>query len=179
MGWDKTTLVVDGTNVVARAGELLARVASPAIEVGPGRSRLPVIVEDDPGAGPLAGVAAGWRALGTDADAALVVAGDLPFLSEALLRFLATYEGSSSVVPVVEGRDQPLCARWSRHDLERAVELAATGEGSVRHLAQRRDVTYLEESQWGDVATATTFADIDTAEDLERLGIAADRPTGR
>ncbi|MDE3083461.1 MAG: hypothetical protein KGJ39_08620, partial [Acidobacteriota bacterium] len=80
-------------------------------------------------------------------------------------------DAPGSVVPVVDGRAQPLCARWSPHDLERARELAARGERSVRHVAAQSDVTLLGDSHWGHVATPATFFDVDDPDDLDRLGL--------
>jgi molybdopterin-guanine dinucleotide biosynthesis protein A len=132
MGFDKTQLVVGGSTMAVRTANLLSRVVASAVEVGPGLSGLWSLREEPPGAGPLAAVVAGWDALGDgEYSAALVLAGDLPFISEPLLRLLVEWESARSVVPVVDGRDQPLCARWSREDLDEARELLA-------HEADRR-----------------------------------------
>jgi molybdopterin-guanine dinucleotide biosynthesis protein A len=174
MGWDKTQLVVGGTTLGVRTADMMLRVVSSAVEVGPGLSGLPSLREEPAGEGPLAAIAAGWDSLRDGGyTGALVVAGDLPFLTEALLRLLVEWATSRSVVPTVDGRDQPLCARWSRHDLDEASELLARGERSLRHLSERADVDYLDESQWSHVATGRDFADLDTPDDLRRLGISA------
>ena len=176
MGWDKTLLVVDGETVVARAAALLTQVVATAVEVGPGLTGLRSTIEDPPGAGPLAAAVAGWDLLAdSDMTGALVLAGDLPLLSESLLRLLVEWESPNTVVPVVGGRDQPLCARWSRADFEEARERLRRGERSLRHLAGRPDVTYLDVSTWGSVATDREFSDVDTPADLRRLGL--DPPT--
>ncbi len=176
MGTDKTQLVVDGSTLAARTGALLARVATIAIEVGPGASGLRSLLETPRGEGPLVAVAAGCRALDGlgHAGATLVVACDLPFLSEELLRLIINWDSKGSVVPVVEGRPQPLCAKWSAHDLHRAQELVDHGIRSLRHVAQAPDAQYLHESEWGRVVTARQFSDVDDAEDLRRLGLARD-----
>jgi molybdenum cofactor guanylyltransferase len=172
MGFDKTQLVVGGSTMAVRTANLLSRVVASAVEVGPGLSGLWSLREEPPGAGPLAAVVAGWDALGDgEYSAALVLAGDLPFISEPLLRLLVEWESARSVVPVVDGRDQPLCARWSREDLDEARELLAHGERSLRHLSKRTDVDYLDELTWGRVATWREFADVDTPDDLRRFGL--------
>jgi len=172
MGFDKTQLIVYGTTMAARTAGLMRQVVVSAVEVGPGLSGLTSVREDQPGSGPLAAISAGWNAVSDDEHTgALVVAGDLPFVSEPLLRLLVEWESSRSVVPVVDGRDQPLCARWSRNDLAEARELLSRGERSLRHMSRRADVDYLDESTWGRVATWREFADVDTPEDLRRLGL--------
>jgi molybdopterin-guanine dinucleotide biosynthesis protein A len=177
MGFDKTQLVVDGVALAVRTADTLRRVVTSAVEVGPGLTGLMAVREETPGAGPLAAVSAGWEVLGHGGySAALVVAADLPFVSERLLRLLAEWASPLSVVPVVDGRDQPLCARWSREDLDQARELLASGERSLRHLSNRIDVEYIDESGWGSVATWREFADVDTPEDLRRYAIGEPSP---
>lgn len=174
MGYDKSLLVVDGITIAERSADLLARVVTTVIEVGPGHSGLAATREDPPGDGPLAAVAAGrrWLRANGHAGSALVVAGDLPFLSEALLAFLVEYDAPGTVLPSVRGRVQPLLARWGARDLDEASDYLARGERSVRHLAEQVDVTLVDEAAWRHVASAHTFDDVDTPEDLARHGLA-------
>lgn len=173
MGRDKSLLMVDGVTLARRTGDLVRRVAATAIEVGPGHTGLVATREDPAGEGPLAAVAAG-RALLRDRGslgAALVIACDLPFLDEALLRFLITYDAPGTVLPVVEGRAQPLCARWAADDLDAASGLLARGVRSLRHLERGPDTTLVDESGWGRVTNARAFCDVDSPEDLDRYGL--------
>ena len=112
MGRDKALLEVDGQRLVDRAAALLAAVADPVVEVGPGWSGLPAVREDPPGSGPLAAVSAGAAALrrmGHDG-AVIVLAVDMPRVSAELLRLLATRDGPATAVPRAGGHPQPLCA---------------------------------------------------------------------
>jgi molybdopterin-guanine dinucleotide biosynthesis protein A len=102
------------------------------------------------------------------AHGALVVACDLPFVGVPLLRFLAAQPGTA--VPVVDGREQWLCARYSAAALARATGLVADGERRMSALAF--DAVFLDEAAWSAVATALDFADVDTPEDAARLGVA-------
>ncbi len=173
MGRDKSLLAVDGTTLARRTASLLGRVVGTSIEVGPGTSGLPSILESPRGEGPLVAIAAGYgalRAQGLVGDA-LVLACDLPLLNEQLLGLLAHFDAPGSVVPLVAGRAQPLCARWARHDLELAGELVARGERSLRHVTRGPNVTLLDRSAWQHVASEATFLDVDTPEDLARLGL--------
>jgi molybdopterin-guanine dinucleotide biosynthesis protein A len=173
MGRDKATLIAEGMTLSVRAGALLERVVDVAVEVGPGVSGLLATWEEPRGEGPLAAVAAGWGVLGGRGHlgAALVLACDLPFVSEALLRLLATWDSDGSVVPVVRGRPQPLCARWGHDDLDDAVRLVHTGARSLQHLNVRPGVVLLAESAWSVVAEEREFADVDSPDDLRRLGL--------
>jgi len=176
MGEDKTQLIVDGTTLAIRTATLLRRVVETAVEVGPGTSGLPTTVENPPQGGPLAGIVAGvvWlRDHGHTGDA-LVIACDLPRLNEKLLRFLVEFDSPGSVVPVVGGRLQPLCAKWGHRDLDSASQFLATGVRSLRHLYDQPDVHFLEQSEWGHVAQEENFFDIDTPADLRQFDISSE-----
>jgi molybdopterin-guanine dinucleotide biosynthesis protein A len=173
MGRDKSQLIVEGSTLAVRTATLLLLVVNVALEVGPGVSGLPVVVEQSPGDGPLAALAAGGRALRDlgHTGSALAIACDLPFLSEPVLRLLVEWDSPGSVVPVVQGRAQPLCAKWGARDLDAASELVAQGVRSLRHLASQPDVVLLGESQWHSVANEEQFYDVDSPDDLRRLGL--------
>ena len=175
MGYDKSQLIVDGSTLAVRTASLLQLVVETALEVGPGVSGLASRREEPPGEGPLVAIAEGCRALRElgQTGSALVIACDLPFLSERFLRFLVEWESPGSVVPVVRGRAQPLYAKWSRHDLEHAGQLVNEGVRSLRHVTTQPDVTLLEESTWQGVATEEQFSDVDSPTDLRRLGLSS------
>jgi len=175
MGRDKAALPIGGQTLAERVAGRLSEVVAPVLEVGPGRCGLPVAPEDRPGAGPLAALVAGWSTLeaGGRRGPVVVLACDLPNVSERLLRFLATRPGSGSVVPVVDGRPQPLCARFSASALDHAALMAAAGWRSLAPLLEHTDVRWLEPSEWSRVADRVEFADVDTPADLDRLGLAA------
>lgn len=173
MGRDKSLLIVDGTTLAVRTAALLHLVVESAVEVGPGASGLPHFSEPTPGEGPLVAIVEGRRALremGQDG-AALVVACDMPLLSEGLLRFLVEWDSPGSVVPVVDRRPQPLCAKWGARDLDAAEQAARSGVRSLHFLASQPEVALLDESRWRGVIDPREFADVDSPDDLLRLGI--------
>ena len=177
MGVDKTMIHVGGEPCITRIERALRAVASPCLEVGPGRTSFPTLVEANPGNGPLMAIAAGCqalRALGHDGPA-LVVAGDLPFLTEHVLKWLATRPGDGSVVPIVDGWRQPLLARWSPRDLRRAVQAVERGQRSLCGLPGDTGTMLAPEAMWSSVATAEVFSDMDTPDDLRRLGVTVDQ----
>lgn len=148
MGGDKLMLPVPpkGTPLVRHVAELLLPLATKVLvvandpevcaavrEIGEDDSELdqdgvypckPVtcLPDDAPGAGPLGGLATGLRRID---GWALTVAGDMPFLSAATCRYLFRRSdlGCDAVVPVLEGRSQPLHALYNRRCLP-AVERA-------------------------------------------------------
>jgi len=171
MGRDKARLVLEGQPLGSRLGELLASLASPVLEVGPGFTHLEAVREEPALTGPLGGLVAGWRALGWrgHTGSVLVLACDLPLLEAPAVSLLADWPTAGSVVPVVGGHRQLLCARWSPGDLERASAAYEHGERSLRGVPLGEDLVELDERSWSSVATADSFADCDTPDDLARL----------
>lgn len=177
MGFDKASIRVDGVALAQRSGRLLSQVTCAAVEVGPARSGLQSVTEDPPGAGPLAAVGAGVRFLreaGHDGGA-LVLACDLPLVSAETLEALASWPGEGSVVPVVAGSPQPLCARWSASDLDAVDDLLAGGERAMRALLARPGVTMATQPDWPDGLDARALFDVDTPVELDQLGLRWER----
>jgi molybdenum cofactor guanylyltransferase len=171
MGRDKALLTVAGRSLAERAAQLLAAVAAPVVEVGPGYAGLAAVQEEPPGSGPLAGLCAGaaeLERLGSDRPV-LLLAVDMPFVTVPLLRLLAERPGRPTAVPVADGRPQPLCARYGADALEVAPRLLATGERSLRGLLAGIDVGWVEPAEWAAVAGPDAFVDVDTPADLTRL----------
>lgn len=173
MGFDKASLSIEGIPNAERLARVLCQVVTPVIEVGPGTSGLAAVVEDPPGSGPLVATAAGATALHDvgHLGPSLVLACDLPLIDEAALRLLAGWPGGRSVVPVVDGYPQPLCARWSPEDLAAAADLVAAGERSMQALLARPEVILVDEADWSSTVRADAFSDVDSPADLERLGL--------
>jgi molybdopterin-guanine dinucleotide biosynthesis protein A len=170
MGSPKAGIVVNGETLATRSARVLSAVCDPVIEVGPSVSGLPAVQEDPPGAGPLVAVLAGVGALGNPRTV-IVLACDLPFIEPALLRLLMEWPGTGTVIPVVEDRFQYACARYGGTALDEARLALHSGVSSLRALASA-DCEYLTETEWGDVVSADVFADVDTPDDLRRLGLA-------
>jgi molybdenum cofactor guanylyltransferase len=134
---DKAALVYQGRSQLDRAFELAGRRASRvyvsvrANQAGdPARAHRPLIIDSVPGEGPIVGIRS---ALAAHPDAAwLVVACDLPFLSDAVLAHLlaerdASVIADASLVATAyrsahDGLPEPLCAVW---EPKAAAELAA------------------------------------------------------
>jgi molybdenum cofactor guanylyltransferase len=135
---------------------------------------LRVIRDDDPGIGPLGGIATALRA--ADGAPVLVVAWDMPFVTAGLLRALRD-EGArdgTSVVPVhgVPERAEPLCAYYRPEALMVCLGLIAAGERRARALypALPRAGTLRGAAlaRLGD--PSYLFTSVDSAERLAALG---------
>jgi len=173
MGYDKTQLVIHGETLGIHVGRVAARVAAVCVEVGPGVTGLPSIVENPLGAGPLVAIASGRDELRRRGHTgpALVVACDLPFLSEGLLRALVDWDAVGSVVPVVRGIPQPLCARWAAKDLAGARRLVGAGVRTVMHVVSQPNAVCLGEITWNRFASERDFSDVDRDDDLAQFGL--------
>lgn len=127
MGTDKAFLDFGGQTLLDRALVKLRAVCGEVTIVGnltKFTSYGPVVADAYPGCGPLAGIHAAL--LRSCADLNEMLAVDMPFVSQELLRFvLARAEDSGAIVTVPRTRDglQPLCAVY-RRDFASVAETA-------------------------------------------------------
>ena len=173
MGRDKATLRRAGVSWAERLAHELRALTNPCLEIGGQASGLPSVPDDQPGQGPLAAMATGWAALERAGQhgPALVVATDLPFAGPAALGLLAGWPGHGSVVPVVDGRPQLLCARWSAAALASCAPRVESGQRAVAGLLDVPDLTLLHPDEWSAVVPTREWLDVDTPEDLVRSGL--------
>ena len=115
-GTVKSTLIVDGARIIDRQIAALAAVSDPifivADDPAPFASLgLDVVPDIGPGCGALGGI---YTAIvRSPRPRTLVVAGDLPFLSPALLARLVQETDADLVVPRGAQGNEPLCAVYS------------------------------------------------------------------
>jgi molybdopterin-guanine dinucleotide biosynthesis protein A len=175
MGRDKAELVVAGERLADHAARVLQTVCDPVLEIGPGRSDLETVGDDESGAaavgaGPLAALVTGAGALRTRGyeGAVLLLAVDLPFVDARLLQLLVDHPADDSVVPVAGGMRQSCCARYAPAALTAAADLVEQGERAMHALLSAVPVVEITEPEWRAVAPADALADLDTPEDLAR-----------
>jgi molybdopterin-guanine dinucleotide biosynthesis protein A len=173
LGVDKASLVLDGETLAVRAAPRLGAVCAPVVELGDGVSGLPAVRETPAGAGPLAALAAAgtWLREHGHMGPALLLAVDLPAVDEPILRWLRDRPGAPTVVLRVDGRLQPVCARYGADALLAADSLVVGGVRALHELFDVVEHDVVEPDEWRAVATDDTFLDVDTAADAERLGI--------
>jgi molybdopterin-guanine dinucleotide biosynthesis protein A len=177
MGRHKPALQVGGRPMIERvlgAADEHVRVVVGDPEAVP--EGTPVVREDPPGSGPVAGIAAGLAALaelmgpGDTIELVGVLAGDLPFLTAEHLDelFVALTSGPPDIErPDVALAVDPtgtanwLCAVWRADVLRRRLaELGEPAGKSVRRLlGGTRQVHVLDETGWS--------SDVDTPDDLD------------
>ncbi len=151
----RPTLVVDGETIAGASRRESSRAsARPSSRSGRGTRACPWSTRTRPGAvrSPRSSPA---RTPVGGAGPVLLLACDLPFVTEALLGRLASWHGAGTVVPVDrDGFVQPVCARYSPAALDRARRLLADGERSLRSLLQDDDVTGSTTSTSGSWSTS-------------------------
>lgn len=159
----------DGPPLAQRSADILSAVTRLALEVGPGFSDLDLVHEPSPGSGPLVALAAGASELlrDTSIEAAVVIATDLPMLQPAIALWLADHPSRRTVVPVVCGVAQTLCARYDRAALETSVEIAGRGARSMRELLSVLDPVFPGPLELlGAGIDPAWFGDVDTPGEL-------------
>lgn len=164
MGRPKALLPVGGTTLIEwTVGRLRSRfaetlVAAATKEQVPAALRAITVLDERPGAGPLAGIEAGLRSCGPDA--VFAIACDLPGVDAGLAEdLLARLPGHQAVVPEVNGRLQPTAAIYHRSALS-AIASALDG-------GERAAMTVLERLSFQVVARtdARTFTNMNSPED--------------
>ena len=107
--------------------------------------------ETPAGAGPVAAVRAGLTVV--NADEVLLLAGDAPFVSEALAALFAVELHEGAIAVEADNRVQYLCARVRRHDLEQALAGADASMQSLFKGLQVRTVSAAlkDADTWEDV----------------------------
>ena len=178
MGENKLPLELGGTPLILRVHRALEPLCEEVLVAGGSDAPLPPqarqIPDLRPGAlGPLAGIEAGLRA--ARHRYVFVAAGDMPFLSDALVRFLLGLLVERSVpaaLPYWGKRLHPLCAAYDRDAVLPEVEAALDrGVRAVREVVEGLEgAFYVEEGRlraFGD--PERLLMNVNTPEDLARV----------
>jgi molybdopterin-guanine dinucleotide biosynthesis protein A len=174
MGTDKSQLRIEGKSFANHIARQLAAVTVKVSVVGTARPpdvELSLVSDVYPQWGALGGVHGALAACATDW--AVIVACDLPRVTDALFnRLLAFRPGADAVAPVQpDGRRQPLCAIY-RVDrcLPEANALIERGERKPIALLQSLTTRWVAFAELADLPGAEDFFDnINTPQDYLRI----------
>jgi molybdopterin-guanine dinucleotide biosynthesis protein A len=173
MGTDKAFLQLDGRTLLARVLDLLDALTPQVGIVGPAAkfTAYGLVIEDVyAGRGPLAGIHAALTSSTTELN--LIMAVDLPLVTESLLRFLVEQARASDAVvtvPRIAGGYQPLCAVYRRAFAPLAQAALESGKNKIDALFAPATTRILEESELNRFAFgAAMFENLNTPEDLRR-----------
>jgi molybdenum cofactor guanylyltransferase len=166
-GRDKGALIVDGQTIRDRQLAVLSRVTDDVMIVG---RDVPDLI---PGCGPLGGVHSALAR--ARHDVVFVIACDMPFVTERLLRYLLDLAGAADVVVPRTARGyHPLCAVYTRaciEPIERRLTRRTLKMVDLLADVRTRVVTDDEIGEFGDVDRL--LANVNTPSEyaaLERSG---------
>jgi len=170
MGRDKARLPFRGGWLGGFVAGMVARAAGSTVLVGDpaeySEFPWPVIADRHPGEGPLGGILTALHH--TESDWNLVVACDMPGLSEGVLeRIIQAAEQSKADALLPQGpsgHPEPLCAAYHRQALDRLEAAFREGERKVMAAVRRIGAEMLPV---GDLAV---FQNVNTPEDWAAYG---------
>jgi len=181
LGRDKLSEPVGGHPLLQRVIDVLALVSDQILVVIAQRQHDPallatakearIIADFYPGKGALGGIYTGLAA--SVSSHSLVVAGDMPFLSSPLLRYLMEISPNFDVVmPRVKGEIEPLHAIYSRNCLEPIRQQIEQGDLRIRGFFQQVKVRYVEEEEIDRFDPRhLSFFNINTPADLRKAKV--------
>jgi molybdopterin-guanine dinucleotide biosynthesis protein A len=161
--YGRTTLLAHQTERLSRIFEEVLVVAkeAPGFDAGPSR----LVLDRTADQAPIHGLA---RALEETSDRLFVLAVDLPAVTKEVIRVIAQVSLASqapAVVPMADGKLQPLAAVWRRSVLPAALTRIARGELSLHGLAQEIGAEVLPEEAWRAAdPSGNSFANLNTIE---------------
>jgi molybdopterin-guanine dinucleotide biosynthesis protein A len=175
MGAPKALLSLFGDLLINNAIRTLQGVADYIRIIGPKTeySAFGAVSEDIyKDCGPLGGIHAGLRASRTELN--LVIAVDMPFLTQKLLRHLTRRAQSHELmvtVPRIGGYTQPLCALYRRSFAAVAEKSLSEGHYKIDPLFDRASTLYIQEDELrSEGFDVSLFQNINTPEDFSRAG---------
>lgn len=182
IGGNKPAVELGGVPLLQWAVDAVSAVAdriifsvAPEQELPDIRCRLPAIICEDllPGRGPLSGVYSGLQA--SEAEHALFVPCDAPFVEPALLELLwANRCRKDAVIPVVGQRQQTLVAVYGRTCANRMEAALNSGDLSMHALLRDVAVRYMPEDALRTVdPELRSFSSVNTRAELESAQRAA------
>ncbi|OIJ11643.1 molybdenum cofactor guanylyltransferase [Anaerobacillus arseniciselenatis] len=151
MGQNKALLPINGLANIERIKNQLASTFENIILVTNDKEKyrflnIPTVSDNYQNKGPLAGIEAGLSASNNDVN--IVVACDMPFVSDEIAQFLVQEsEGFDAVIPVINGKQHPLFAVYKKTVLSEVTECIQSDQLRLKHLLQRMKVNYISEEK--------------------------------
>ena len=174
LGSDKAALPIDGQTLLARTVRILASVVDEVLVIGRSQApdldpRVRLAPDDVPGLGPLGGMLTGLRRVRSPYT--LIVACDLPFLRASILRHLLTLAPAyQAVIPLVDGRSQPLHAVYARDVQHTIAARLAANELSVESLLRELKVRWVPADELESLDPShRSFVNVNTRADWEAV----------
>ncbi len=173
MGTDKGLMVFKGKPIIQRIIEQLQPAVEKIVIVSDNPAYtafgLEVIADKIKDIGPAGGI---YTALThTSSPANFIVSCDMPFVTTAAIQFIINYATQAQIIlPVHDGKEEPMVAVYARSCLPRWQELIRQGILSLYKLVTHFDLFKIDTSDnvlFGD----SFFVNINTPEDFEKASI--------
>ena len=94
----------------------------------------------------------------------LVIASDMPFLNKKVLNYLGEYEfDNDALIPVVDGRIQPLCGIYKKDILNIIEKMISQKDYRIKNLLCHIATKYI------NISEKDNFSNINTVEEYQEL----------
>jgi molybdopterin-guanine dinucleotide biosynthesis protein A len=179
----KAFLTVGGRTIIERTLDVLKRVFT-RIVINTNdpehffRFGLPLVGDIKKERGPLTGIFSVLTATGDDA--VFVVACDMPWISEELIRYMIERynaqtedrdRGYDAVIPLFQGKTEPLFGVYTRRIAKVMEKMVTDGRTGVNELLEKSKVLYVREEEVRSIdSEGKSFVNINTMEDYQRIG---------
>ena len=173
MGRDKALLPFGNATLLQTLIDRYAALGPVGVSVDrPGRFRFHgafELTDAFPGQGPMNGIVSGFR--GTDAEALLLTAVDLPYGDARLAEALAELRGGADASVLRRGPKgiEPLFAVYGRGCLAAAEDCLAAGRRSLLALYDRVTVRYVSPEELPAFDLHRIFTNVNTPEDYRNI----------
>jgi len=176
LGHDKIQETVGSRSLLEKVLDTVAPLSSDIIIVAAEGQSIPrlaeypdlkVVTDFYPGKGPLVGIYTGLRVSTTHRN--IVVAADMPFLNQALLRYMVGLaDGYDAVTPRVADKVEPLHSVYTRSCLGTIEAMIEQGNLGVHRLLPLVKVRYVEVDEISKFdPKRLSFFNINTEKDLQ------------
>lgn len=182
MGENKALLELNGQKMIEHVTSKVKNVAQEVVLITNTPQdykflEIPCFPDEIRGVGPLGGIYTALRRC--KASHCLIVACDLPFLSEKLLRFLIENAGKSDIFAIDSGNGaEPLCAVYSRSCLPAIEKLIAAKEYRVKRLFEKVRARVMKLKPEEMFQSDLVFYNVNTPEQWRHAGTLAETSDG-
>jgi len=115
--------------------------------------------------GPLTGVLSSL--ISTKEDEVFVIACDMPFIDERLIRYILENRGGVATIPVFRGRCEPLFSIYTKGIIESGLKRLMEDDISLNRFLKEINVKYIDEDEIALFdSEGRSFININTFEDL-------------
>lgn len=177
LGRDKAFEPIGNLPLIQRVLSQVSQISRHTIVVANDKKRetqlsgldgISISIDKYPDTGSLGGIFTGIHASTTDWT--FVVACDMPFLNIKLIRYIMSLkEGYDAVVPVIDGRPEPIHSIYSKDCLAHIKEKITNNELKITGFFDKISVRYVNESAINEFdPDHLSFLNVNNEEDLEK-----------